>query len=619
MGPVRQAQQAEIRRILCSTGAQAKFTIGQPNDKYEKEADRVAEQVMRMSDTDVVQRQPENEDEEETVQTKPLADQIIPLVQRREEPVEARFKDGEMVQHMCPECEEEIAQRQPMEEEEEDVLQTKEVPGQSPQMSNELEGTINSLRGVGKPLSNSVRDYMEPRFGHDFNQVRVHTYTQAATVARSINARAFTLGQDVAFDSGQYSPQTRDGQSLLAHELTHVLQQDKRHSKYSIQRSPTESGINDRRYSYSTHCGWIDWGHTNPGLARTLIAQVREASQRIGRRETQLSTTVRAGLPAFIREPVCNSRYESNEVHDSESDEPVHTINEMGSGAIEVRVGGFGVGSSDAAKFIALISTMGTAIPVLMSSRGRKFIIESYGFTDCLGSERRNSRLRNERNLSLLALILVGLTRVTNAPSVQAESKTTAIDNYLESNYTRRGRKVNRGAMFRLIPQVTPEQFETMRMESSALGITVTGVTPTIALNRSLTESEILSVALGIFMAQSFSFETLQGWTDAIAGSSFSEEDLTSNLISFYRAARGYSSREIRTLCDVWDNADSIERLENVSLTRNRAFRPPSLPSGGQWPAELNTIRRIAPGSELYRITEALLETAVLSRRIRIR
>ena len=198
IGPEAKAQQAEIHRILRSTDAQAKLTIGQPNDKYEQEADRVADQVMRMSDADVAQRQTEDEEEEETVQAKPLADQITPLVQR---------------------------QREPTVEGEEQTYQANEMPGQLPDMSNEVECMTNSLRGGGKLLSKSVREYMEPRFGHDFSQVRVHSDSQAIKSAQSINARAFTLGENVVYDSGQYSPTSHEGKRLLAHELTHVIQQ----------------------------------------------------------------------------------------------------------------------------------------------------------------------------------------------------------------------------------------------------------------------------------------------------------------------------------------------------------------------------------------------------------
>ncbi|MCP4256662.1 MAG: DUF4157 domain-containing protein [Planctomycetes bacterium] len=201
---------------------------------------------MRMSDADVAQRQPENEEEEEIIQTNPLADQITPLAQRQtepeeeeeEEPLQAKFKDGEMIQRMCPECEEETAQRQPMEEEEEE-LQAKSKAGEAPEVTPAISSGIQSLQGGGQSLPPSERDFFEPRFGHDFSQVRVHTGADAEESARYVNAKAFTTGRDVAFGRGQYSPETTTGKKLLAHELTHVVQQNKEdeHSGHSSIRN----------------------------------------------------------------------------------------------------------------------------------------------------------------------------------------------------------------------------------------------------------------------------------------------------------------------------------------------------------------------------------------------
>jgi hypothetical protein len=81
------------------------------------------------------------------------------------------------------------------------------------------------LRSSGKPLESSTRDFMETRFGHDFRRVRIHTDEKAAESARAVNALAYTVGEDVIFDSGRYSPTTYDGRKLLAHELAHVVQQ----------------------------------------------------------------------------------------------------------------------------------------------------------------------------------------------------------------------------------------------------------------------------------------------------------------------------------------------------------------------------------------------------------
>ncbi|ULA61577.1 MAG: hypothetical protein LZF60_340117 [Nitrospira sp.] len=81
------------------------------------------------------------------------------------------------------------------------------------------------LASPGRPLDRSARNFFESRFGHDFGQVRVHADAKAAESARSVNALAYTVGRDVVFGAGQYSPHTRTGQRLLAHELAHVVQQ----------------------------------------------------------------------------------------------------------------------------------------------------------------------------------------------------------------------------------------------------------------------------------------------------------------------------------------------------------------------------------------------------------
>ncbi len=81
------------------------------------------------------------------------------------------------------------------------------------------------LRSPGQPLDASMRAFMEPRFGHNFSQVRVHTDARAAESARAVNALAYTVGRDVVFAADRYAPETNVGRSLLAHELTHVIQQ----------------------------------------------------------------------------------------------------------------------------------------------------------------------------------------------------------------------------------------------------------------------------------------------------------------------------------------------------------------------------------------------------------
>jgi outer membrane protein OmpA-like peptidoglycan-associated protein len=80
------------------------------------------------------------------------------------------------------------------------------------------------VRSPGQPLDPATRAVMEPRFGHDFSQVRIHSDTAAARSARDVNANAYTVGQDIVFGAGRFAPHTSDGRHLLAHELAHVVQ-----------------------------------------------------------------------------------------------------------------------------------------------------------------------------------------------------------------------------------------------------------------------------------------------------------------------------------------------------------------------------------------------------------
>ena len=100
-------------------------------------------------------------------------------------------------------------------------------PGASPgAVDGAAKARIRSSLTGGRPLPTRTRSYFESRFGRDFSAVRVHTDAEADTAARSIDAEAFTLGSDIAFASGNYRPETDAGKRLLAHELTHVVQQD---------------------------------------------------------------------------------------------------------------------------------------------------------------------------------------------------------------------------------------------------------------------------------------------------------------------------------------------------------------------------------------------------------
>jgi hypothetical protein len=95
---------------------------------------------------------------------------------------------------------------------------------------------IQSLSGMGEVLGETEKSFFEPRFGYDFSNVRIHTDTGAVKSAASINALAYTTGEHIVFNDGQYAPDTDHGKRLLGHELTHVLQQNNSSNRKSIQR-----------------------------------------------------------------------------------------------------------------------------------------------------------------------------------------------------------------------------------------------------------------------------------------------------------------------------------------------------------------------------------------------
>ncbi|MDL1973334.1 MAG: DUF4157 domain-containing protein [Deltaproteobacteria bacterium] len=212
-----------VQRLFKSGVIQAKLKIGQPNDIYEQEADRVAEQVMRMPEPKVQRQIEPEEEEEETLQAKPLAEQITPFVQRQvepeeeeeEEPIQAKLADGAQLQRQ---------EEEP--EEEEEPIQTKQVSTRAPAGTPNLASRIQSLEGGGQPLPKSERAFFEPRFGYDFSQVQVHTDTEAHMLNCALNARAFTIGQDIFVHQRDYNSGSSHGRELLAHELTHVVQQN---------------------------------------------------------------------------------------------------------------------------------------------------------------------------------------------------------------------------------------------------------------------------------------------------------------------------------------------------------------------------------------------------------
>ncbi len=207
---------------------QKKLKVNQPGDVYEQEADQVAEQVMRMPV--MASSPPVDEDE------------IGPSLRHKQNnqtgdhEVTAAYSASPIVQ---------------------DVLNS----------------------GGGQPLDTTTRAFMEPRFGHDFSKVRVHTDNQAAESARAVNAQAYTVGRELVFEQGHYAPETSEGRKLLAHELTHVVQQcgsqstslqtlfiGEKHPP-QLQRSPSAPAETER-----------EWANTHPGKVFQVAVKDEPAS-----------------------------------------------------------------------------------------------------------------------------------------------------------------------------------------------------------------------------------------------------------------------------------------------------------------------------------------------------
>jgi hypothetical protein len=203
-------------------GIQTKLKIGEPGDKYEQEADHIADLVVNTPSESQLDQTIFNGDrgQQEIIH----ANQITPSIQRQaaEEEQDSRMGDT-------------AAREEPTEEELEEleasnvspVAQRKVEPGIDKHTSNEqiiLQKAVERQQG-SSPLETRTRQFVESRLGHDFSQVRIHTDDQAHQASKQIHARAFTVGQDIWFARGEFSPDTSSGLHLLTHELVHTIQQ----------------------------------------------------------------------------------------------------------------------------------------------------------------------------------------------------------------------------------------------------------------------------------------------------------------------------------------------------------------------------------------------------------
>jgi len=217
---------------------QPKLKIGQPNDKYEQEADAMADKVMRMPDNTIQRAAMSQKEEEEKIQMKAVDTPLKEEEKIQKKAADKPLKEEEMIQKkaddkLLKEEEEKIqmktAGKGKAPKEEEELLQTKPImmksEGGESVAAPALATQLNSTKGSGKSLAPDVNASMSNAFGTDFSHVRVHTDTRATQMNQDLHAKAFTHGSDVYFNQGEYAPTSSQGKKLLAHELTHVVQQ----------------------------------------------------------------------------------------------------------------------------------------------------------------------------------------------------------------------------------------------------------------------------------------------------------------------------------------------------------------------------------------------------------
>jgi Domain of unknown function (DUF4157) len=164
---------------------QTKLSVNTPGDEYEQEADAMADKVMRITDSPAILQHGgakyEREKDEKQIQSKPLSNNITPAIK----------------------------------------------PGSETGIDPLLSDKINSSQGHGNSMDTRMQSFMSGRFGFDFSNVKIHADSGAAQMSRKLNAKAFTVGNDIYFNAGEYRPASESGKHLLAHELVHTMQQNK--------------------------------------------------------------------------------------------------------------------------------------------------------------------------------------------------------------------------------------------------------------------------------------------------------------------------------------------------------------------------------------------------------
>jgi len=235
-----QNRQAVSRAL--GRAVQPSLVLGRTDDPLEAHAEGTADRVMRgeavgpvAGGAGLVQRACAACEEEEKIRRAPAAsgDEHADAERKRREEQERRKHEEERRRH-------EQGLEGQVQRSAAPVAAAPAAGGADAGLASGVAARIDSRRGAGRPLPASERSFFEPRFGAGFDDVRVHADADSAQLSQAIDARAFTVGQDIFFGHGQYRPGTQEGRHLIAHELTHTLQQ--REAAGPVRRVPMAPG-----------------------------------------------------------------------------------------------------------------------------------------------------------------------------------------------------------------------------------------------------------------------------------------------------------------------------------------------------------------------------------------
>jgi len=336
---------------------QTKLKLGAVNDPLEHEADRVAEQMMGSPAASM------------SVSTAP------PQISRK-----------------CVSCgqEEEKIQRKP-----EGTAMAAPVSA----------GVHQTLRSPGQPLDGATRAYFEPRFGQDFSTVRVHSDAAAQQSAGELGAFAYTVGPDIVFGAGAFAPQTGEGRRLIAHELTHVVQQSQ--GDVSIQRAPNSGAPSPFKMPNITIAD-VDQKSTDPNCQYAPDERARSATA-TGLLDFDVATGGTYGIYPSDATLVVDFKVDDGSLR------------------------------SSAAKDLQNLIKLGAFPAVNRSS------MEIVGYSDCVGWENHNKELRRQRTNAVSALL----------PGMQTRSAN--FDEYLIDNASPEHRALNRSVIIKDTRGLTPK------------------------------------------------------------------------------------------------------------------------------------------------------------------